>query len=102
MRERMRYSMLIQWSDEGQAYLVRLPEWADRVFGPVTHDDTYEEAVRNGHDALAALIARQARSRYGCCNCRLPRRRPPANGTCSILAPAWADGMTPREGGEPA
>ena len=25
--------------------------------GPVTHGDTYEEAVRNGREAMAALIA---------------------------------------------
>ena len=53
----VRYSMLVQWSDEDGAYLVTLPEWKQRVFGPVTHGDTYEEAVRNGYDALAALIA---------------------------------------------
>ena len=57
MSEQPRYSMLIQWSDEDQAYLVTLPEWEGRVFGPVTHGDTYEEAVRNGREALAALIA---------------------------------------------
>ena len=55
--ERLRYSMLIQWSDEDQAYLVTLPEWADRVLGPVTHGETYEEAIKNGHGALEALIA---------------------------------------------
>jgi len=49
--------MLIQWSDEDQAYLVTLPEWEGRVFGPVTHGDTYEQAVRNGREAMAALIA---------------------------------------------
>ena len=57
MSERSRYSMLIQWSEEDQAYLVTLPEWEGRVFGPVTHGDTYEEAVRNGREAMAALIA---------------------------------------------
>ena len=57
MSERLRYSMLIQWSDEDDAYLVTLPEWADRVMGPVTHGDTYEEAIKNGHEALEALIA---------------------------------------------
>ena len=57
MSERPRYSMLIQWSDEDRAYLVTLPEWKGRVFGPVTHGDSYEEAIRNGQDALAALIA---------------------------------------------
>ena len=57
MSEQPRYSMLIQWSDEDQAYLVTLPEWEGRVFGPATHGETYEEAVRNGREALAALIA---------------------------------------------
>jgi predicted RNase H-like HicB family nuclease len=49
--------MLIQWSDEDQAYLVTLPDWADRVLGPVTHGDTYEEAVQRGREAIDALIA---------------------------------------------
>jgi predicted RNase H-like HicB family nuclease len=53
----LRYSILIQWSDEDQAYLVTLPEWADRVLGPVTHGETYEEAIRDGQEALEALIA---------------------------------------------
>jgi predicted RNase H-like HicB family nuclease len=55
--DRLRHSMLAQWSDEDQAYLVTLPEWADRVLDPVTHGETYEEAIRNGHEALEALIA---------------------------------------------
>ncbi len=47
------YSMGIQWSDEDGAYLVTLPE-----FGPsaVTHGSTYEEAARQGQDALESLI----------------------------------------------
>ncbi len=57
MSEQPRYSMLIQWSDEDRAYLVMLPEWEGRVSGPVTHGDTYEEAIRNGREAIAALIA---------------------------------------------
>ena len=56
MNERLRYSILVQWSDEDQAYLVTLPEWADRVFNPVTNGTTYEEAVKHGHEALAALV----------------------------------------------
>ena len=48
------YSMLIQWSDEDQAFLVRLPDWEreGRVLGPVTHGDTYIEAVEHGQEAL--------------------------------------------------
>lgn len=57
MNDAPHYSMLIQWSDEDKAFLVTLPEWSDRVLGPVTHGDTYEEAVRRGREALDALIA---------------------------------------------
>lgn len=52
----MHYSMLIAWPDEDQAYLVTLPEWAERVMQPVTHGDTYEEAAKHGHEVLEMLI----------------------------------------------
>jgi len=42
MNERhLGYSMLIEWSEEDQAYLVTLPAWADRVITPATHVRTY-------------------------------------------------------------
>jgi antitoxin HicB len=44
--------MLIQWSDEDQAYLVTLPEFG----GCKTHGDSYEEAAKNGHEVLELLI----------------------------------------------
>lgn len=52
------YSMLIRWSDEDQLYLVVLPDWEreGRVGRPVNHGSTYEEAARNGQEALEALI----------------------------------------------
>ena len=53
----MRYSMLIQWSPEDVAYLVSLPEWEGRVFNPVTHGDTYEEAAKQGVEALELIVA---------------------------------------------
>ena len=56
VNEKLQYSMLVEWSSEDEAYLVSLPEWEQRVFGPVTRGDSYEEAVRNGYDALTALI----------------------------------------------
>ncbi|MGH2516553.1 MAG: type II toxin-antitoxin system HicB family antitoxin [Ktedonobacterales bacterium] len=56
----MRYSMLIQWSDEDQAYLVSLPEWNPL---PLTHGDTYEEAVRRGHEVLEMLV--ESRREHG-------------------------------------
>ena len=47
------YSMVIQWSDEDQVYVVSLPE-----FGPYskTHGATYEEAARHGREVLELLI----------------------------------------------
>jgi len=48
--------MVIEWSEEDQAFLVSLPEWADRINTPTTHGDTYEEAVRNGNEVLDLLI----------------------------------------------
>ena len=56
--EQHHYSMVIEWSDEDQAFLVMLPEWADRVIGggPVTHGTTYDEAVQNAQTALKALV----------------------------------------------
>ena len=56
MTDQTRYTMLIQWSDADHVFLVTLPEWQDRVFGPVTHGDTYEDAVRKGREALELLI----------------------------------------------
>lgn len=46
------YSMVIQWSDDDNAFVVTLPEF------PVsqTHGRTYEEAVRNGREVLDLLI----------------------------------------------
>ncbi len=55
MKDLPRYMMVIQWSDEDQAYLVSLPDWEGRVNNPVTHGDTYQEAVSNGLDAITAL-----------------------------------------------
>ncbi len=47
------YSMVIEWSDEDQVFIVSLPE-----FGPYakTHGETYEEAVRMGRECLESLI----------------------------------------------
>jgi predicted RNase H-like HicB family nuclease len=52
----LHYSILIEWSEEDQAYLVILPEWADRVIMPATHGSTYDEAVKNGQQVLELLI----------------------------------------------
>ncbi len=56
MRE-AHYAMTIAWSDEDQTFLVSSPEWASYIAQPVTHGDTYEEAVRKGQAVLENLIA---------------------------------------------
>jgi antitoxin HicB len=54
--QHLHYSMLIEWSEEDQAYLVTLPEWADRVMMPATHGSTYSEAVQHGQEVLELLM----------------------------------------------
>jgi antitoxin HicB len=56
------YSMVIHWSDEDQAYLVTLPDWAGAVLQPVTHGVSYAEAARNGQEVLDMLVE-EARSK---------------------------------------
>jgi antitoxin HicB len=51
------YEMVIQWSDEDEAFLVSFPEWADYLEQPVTHGATYQEAARKGERVLENLIA---------------------------------------------
>ncbi|MDJ0745871.1 MAG: type II toxin-antitoxin system HicB family antitoxin [Xenococcaceae cyanobacterium MO_167.B27] len=48
-----RYSMLIQWSDEDQCYIVSLPEFGKYAR---THGETYEEAIKNAQEVLELLI----------------------------------------------
>jgi antitoxin HicB len=54
------YSVVIQWSDEDQTYIISLPEWGDLVY---THGDTYEDALKSGQELLQGLI--DARQRHG-------------------------------------
>jgi predicted RNase H-like HicB family nuclease len=54
--QHLHYSMFIEWSEEDRAYLVTLPEWADRVVMPVTHGSTYSEAVQHGQEVLELLM----------------------------------------------
>ncbi len=48
------YSMVIQWSEEDQLYLVHLPEFPVQQF--VTHGSTYEEAAKNGQEVIEMLV----------------------------------------------
>ena len=56
----MHYSIVIEWSEDDQAYVVFLPEW-HRYNGitngmPCTHGNTYEEAFKHGLEVLEMLI----------------------------------------------
>ena len=51
-----RYSMMIQWSDEDQLFLVTIPEFTDRVAMPCTHGKTREEAIRNGEEVIEMYL----------------------------------------------
>jgi antitoxin HicB len=51
----MKYTIIVQWSDEDQCYVVFLPEFED-VMQPCTHGDTYEEAMKNAQEVLEMLI----------------------------------------------
>lgn len=48
-----KYTVIIQWSDEDNCYIVSLPEWGEFCH---THGDTYEEAAKNAQEVLEMLI----------------------------------------------
>lgn len=50
---KMRYSMIIEWSDEDQVYIVSLPEFGKFV---KTHGETYSEAVKNGEEVIEMML----------------------------------------------
>ncbi|AUB34787.1 putative nuclease of the RNAse H fold, HicB family [Nostoc flagelliforme CCNUN1] len=45
----MKYTIVIQWSDEGECFVVSLPEWGEFCH---THGDTYEEAFKNAQEVV--------------------------------------------------
>ncbi len=49
----MKYTVVIQWSDEDECYVVSLPEFGRFAH---THGDTYEEALRNAQEVLESLV----------------------------------------------
>jgi len=48
----LHYSMNIQWGDEDHIFVVTVPE----LPGCMTHGKTYEEAVKQGIDAIESWI----------------------------------------------
>ena len=47
------YTIIIQWSDEDECFVVRLPEWGELCH---THGSSYEEALNNAEAVLELLI----------------------------------------------
>ncbi|MGK7940796.1 MAG: type II toxin-antitoxin system HicB family antitoxin [Crocosphaera sp.] len=47
------YTIIIQWSNEDNCYVVSLHEWGEYCH---THGDTYEEAFNNAQEVLELLI----------------------------------------------
>ena len=56
MNETNHYSIVIEWSDEDQTYVVILPEWSDQYAMPIADGKTYEEALARGKNALENYI----------------------------------------------
>ena len=54
------YSMIIEWSDRDNAFIVTLPEW-EKQAGLIghTHGNTYAEALKMGEELLELLIEGQ-------------------------------------------
>lgn len=51
-----RYSMIVQWCNEDQLYLVTIPEFADHVIMLCTHGATREEAIRSGEEVIEMYL----------------------------------------------
>ena len=51
---KMKYEMMIAWSEEDDCYLVGFPDFPGQKWR--THGDTYETAVNNGVEALESLM----------------------------------------------
>ena len=49
----LQYSLIVEWSDDDQKFVVSFPEFGDLAH---TAGATYAEAVRNGEEALALLV----------------------------------------------
>jgi antitoxin HicB len=54
MTNRLKYQMVIQWSEEDECFLVGFPDFPGQQWR--THGETYEEAVTQGIEALESLV----------------------------------------------
>ncbi|MDS3861694.1 type II toxin-antitoxin system HicB family antitoxin [Thermosynechococcaceae cyanobacterium BACA0444] len=51
-----RYSMIVEWSDEDQLFLVTIPEFANLVIMPCTYGKTREEAIQKGEEVIEIYL----------------------------------------------
>lgn len=51
---KLKYQMIIKWSEEDNCFLVGFPDFPGQKWR--THGETYEEAVHNGTEALESLV----------------------------------------------
>ena len=51
-----RYSLIIQWSEDDQLYLVTIPEFSEIVMQPCTYGRNYEEAITNAQEAISGYL----------------------------------------------
>ncbi len=51
-----KYQITIAWSQEDECYLAYIPDFADEVMQPVTHGDTYQEALQYALEVMEELI----------------------------------------------
>ncbi len=51
---KMKYTVVVQWSEEDNCFVVFLPEFED-VMQPCTHGDSYEEAIANAQEVIELL-----------------------------------------------
>ena len=50
------YSMLIQWSDIDQIFVVTIPEFVGRVSMPCTEGNSYEDAAQAGLEVIETFL----------------------------------------------
>ena len=51
-----KYQINIAWGQEDECYLVYLPDFDSEIMQPVTHGETYQEALQNGLEVMEELI----------------------------------------------
>ena len=51
----LNYTITIQWSQEDNCFVVFLPEFKNEM-QPVTHGETYEEALKNAKEVLELIV----------------------------------------------